>query len=236
MGEAGSGKSSPLRFIALDTLSDRPVLKATRDRNKGVLPAWLSFALWVRMSADRGAPVPIEDVIAEFIRTQGEADLAEDMRRAVRGNRIVLLVDGLDEAIEPTAAQTLIALLTMFVDRRSVPVVATSRPHGARHLSGLGKLGSFRPCTAIGYQRRALANLWFGVLEKFEAELSATQLQSAPRARREKRKRSLRRYGKHGNSTAVANAFVSTCIDKPPQRGKTRREAALPPARRSSIS
>ena len=185
VGEAGSGKSSLLRFIALDTLSDRPVLKATRDRNKGVLPAWLSFALWVRMSADRGAPVPIEDVIAEFIRTQGEADLAEDMRRAVRGNRIVLLVDGLDEAIEPTAAQTLIALLTTFVDRRSVPVVATSRPHGARHLSGLG--GSWDRSVLAPLsddQRRALANLWFGVLEKFEAESSATQLQIGARAKR----------------------------------------------------
>jgi hypothetical protein len=185
VGAAGSGKSSLLRFLALDILSIRPVLQATKDRHKSSLPVWLPFALWARMSADRGAPVPIEDVVGEFFRAQGEPRLAENMRRAVAGKGIVLLVDGLDEATDPTAAQTLIAVLTAFIDRNNIAMVATSRPHGARNMMGLG--GSWDRSVLAPLsddQRHALAVLWFGVLERFEAASGAVPSQINVRARR----------------------------------------------------
>jgi len=185
VGDAGCGKSSLLRFLALDLLSDQPILKVTKDRFNGALPVWLPFALWVRMTADRHAPVPLEDVIGEFFRAQGETSLGDDLRRAVLGKRVVLLVDGLDEASDPTAAQTLLALLTAFVERNSIPVVATSRPHGARNLAGLG--GSWDRSVLAPLsddQRRALAGLWFGVLERFEAGSSATDAQINARVKR----------------------------------------------------
>ncbi len=69
MGEAGSGKSSLLRFVALDILSDHPVLKSTKGRTKSTIPVWLRFAFG-KASALIAAPFLIEDAVAEFFRTQ----------------------------------------------------------------------------------------------------------------------------------------------------------------------
>lgn len=185
LGDAGTGKSTLLRFLALDILSDAPKLAVTRDRYKDLTPVWLPFALWARMSMNQPAPVAIEDAAAEFLRAQGGTELAEHMRRAVLGKRVVLLVDGIDEAIDPNTSQTLLAVLTAFVDRTGVPVIATSRPHGVRSLTGLG--GAWERTTLAPLsddQRHALANLWFSVLERFEADASASENQIRLRARR----------------------------------------------------
>ncbi len=146
---------------------------------------WLPFALWARMSTNRPAPVSIEDAVAEFLRAQGRAELAEHMRRAVLGKRVVLLVDGIDEATDPNTAQMLLAVLTAFVDRTGAPVVATSRPHGVRSLTGLG--GAWERVTLAPLsddQRHALASLWFSVLERFEADTGVSESQIGVRSRR----------------------------------------------------
>ena len=186
VGEAGSGKSSLLRFVALDILADAPVLKSVKERRMRAIPVWLPFALWARMSVERGTPVPIEDAVSEFFRSQGETELAEDMQRAVCGKKgIVLLVDGLDEASDATAARSLLAVLTVLADRSGIPIAATSRPHGARNLGELA--GSWDRCDLAALsddQRRALASLWFGVLENLETGSTATQSQIRARARR----------------------------------------------------
>lgn len=184
LGEAGSGKSSLLRFLALDILAEHPALEVVRGRFAKAIPVWLPFALWVRMSVERNAPLPIEDAVCEFFRSQGDASLAEEMRRAVCGHRIVLLVDGLDEASDAVAARTLVAVLTAFASRTEIPILATSRPHGARDLGDLA--GSWDRCHLAALsdeQRHALASLWFRVLESFEAGTSGAPSQIRARAR-----------------------------------------------------
>jgi len=185
VGEAGSGKSSLLRFVALDILADKPALEAVKNRFAKAIPVWLPFALWVRMSIEHGSPVAIEDAVSEFFRSQGDTGLADEMRRAVGGQNIVLLADGIDEASDVTAARTLVAVLTAFSSRTGIPILATSRPHGARNLSELAS--SWDRCNLAALsdaQRHALASLWFGVLEGFEAGASATPSQIQGRAKR----------------------------------------------------
>jgi hypothetical protein len=185
LGDAGSGKSTLLRFLALDILSDAPELTVSRERYQDLIPVWLPFALWVRMSINQQSPVAIEDAAAEFLRAQGGAELAEHMRRAVSEKRVILLVDGIDEAADPSTAQMLFALLTTFVDRTGVAVVATSRPHGARSLTGLG--GTWertRLAPLSDNQRQVLANLWFLALERFEADAGVSDAQIRARSRR----------------------------------------------------
>jgi hypothetical protein len=184
VGDAGSGKSSLLRFVALDILADQPVLEAVKSRFAKAIPVWLPFALWVRMSVERGSPVAIEDAVFEFFRSQGDTGLADDMRRVVGGRNIVLLADGIDEASDATAARTLVAVLTAFGSRTGIPILATSRLHGARNLSELA--GSWDRCNLAALsdtQRYALASLWFAVLEDFEAG-GATPTQIRGRAKR----------------------------------------------------
>jgi hypothetical protein len=183
IGEAGSGKSSLLRFLALDILAEDPVLESVRERFANATPVGLPFALWVRLSIDRGTPVSMEDAVAEFFRSQGETDLSEDIGRVINSQNILLLVDGLDESPDATATRTLIAVLTAMSGRNGISIIATSRPHGARNLREFA--GSWERCNLAAFsdaQRRALAHLWFGVLERFEAGSSGAEAHIKARA------------------------------------------------------
>lgn len=130
VAEAGAGKTTLLRFLALEILSDCSNITVLRDRYAGFIPVWVPFALWTRMAEGKDHPPPLEDVVHAFIAAQSDLELANDMRRALSGDRIVLLVDGLDEAKTDAASDTLLAVLTQFAERRSLPVFATTRPHG----------------------------------------------------------------------------------------------------------
>ena len=183
VGEAGSGKTSLLRFLALDILADAPVLNSVKERYARAMPVWLPFALWARMAVERA--VPVEDAVFEFFRAQGDAELAEDMRRAIRSKKIVLLVDGIDEASDATVARSLVAVLATMARTTALPIIATSRPHGAQNLGELA--GGWDRCnlaTLSDAQRLALARLWFEVLENLEAVSGATSSQIRGRARR----------------------------------------------------
>ena len=119
VGEAGSGKSSLLRFVALDILADAPVLNSVKERFATCDPGVVTVRAvgahdrrTRRTGADRRCSF-------EFFRSQGDAELAEDMRRAVCGKGIVLLVDGIDEASDATAARSLVAVLAQMADQNS---------------------------------------------------------------------------------------------------------------------
>jgi hypothetical protein len=98
--DAGAGKTTLLRFLALDVLSDTPEIEAVRNHYAGYIPVWVPFALWARMAEGIDHPPPLEDVVHAFIAAQNDVPLANDMRRALGSQKIVLLVDGLDEADE----------------------------------------------------------------------------------------------------------------------------------------
>jgi hypothetical protein len=165
VGDAGAGKSTLLRFLALDILAEGPELTSVREQYSGYLPVWVPFALWARMAVDRGAPPALEDVVVAFFRAQNEPALAEDMRRALAGLRVFLLVDGLDEAVDSTAATTLASNLFAFAERHDLPVLATTRPHGVR---GNWLRAELAPLSDA--QQHALATIWFRLLEAYETE------------------------------------------------------------------
>jgi predicted NACHT family NTPase len=95
---AGAGKTTLLRYLALDILSDTPTLRGVAARFTGYVPVWVPFALWVRMCEAKDCPPPLEDVVHGFTHALNEPETAEIMRRVLRTGKIVLLVDGLDEA------------------------------------------------------------------------------------------------------------------------------------------
>ena len=110
---------------------------------------------------------PLEDVVHAFIAAQNDVALANDMRRVLASPKIVLLVDGLDEARGGTAPDTVLAGLTTFVEMRNVPVIATSRPHGMRALSGIGgNWTRLRLAPLSETKRDALALLWYRIPER----------------------------------------------------------------------
>ena len=183
--EAGAGKTTLLRFIALEILSDASSVAVLRNRYSGFVPVWVPFALWTRMAEGKDHPPPLEDVVHAFIAAQSDVDLANDMRRVLNGDRTILLVDGLDEAQTEAASDTLLAVLTQFVERRNIPVFATSRPHGVRSLAGLGgNWTQARLAPLSEPQRHALARLWYHILERSELGAAASETEVVAHAER----------------------------------------------------
>ena len=167
--DAGMGKSTLLRVIALDILSDSPKLTAFREL-EGFIPVWVPFALWTRMASDRAAPPPLEDVVREFYRAQSEPELGEAVARALGTSKAIVLVDGLDESSDATAARTVAALLATFAESRRLPVLVTSRPHGLQGIAGFGGRWARAELAPLSdAQRHALSKLWFKVIGGLEA-------------------------------------------------------------------
>jgi hypothetical protein len=168
--DAGMGKSTLLRVVALDMLSDVPKLAAVRGNFEGFFPVWVPFALWTRMASARAAPPSLEDVVREFYRAQSEPQLGEALVRALGTSKVVLLIDGLDESSDPVAARTVGAVLATFAETRNLAALVTSRPHGLQGLAGFGARwvrAELAPLSEA--QRHAVAKLWFRVICDLEA-------------------------------------------------------------------
>jgi hypothetical protein len=171
LGLAGAGKSTLLRFIALDMLSDDPTFVTLRRQFPDFLPVWVSFAFWTKLiSADKDRCSAI-DAIEAWFRRQDEPDIQALVRKAYEDKRLLLLVDGIDEWDNETAANTAFGLLQSFTERHSVPAIMTSRPHGFRLITGLD--GSWRISEIAPFspeQQTALAKTWFTHLNSGDGE------------------------------------------------------------------
>ena len=158
--DAGAGKTTLLRYLALEILSDTPALGAVSERYANYVPVWVPFALWAGMSEGKVQPPPLEEAVYGFMQALNEPELAEGMRRVLRTNKFVLLVDGLDETREQSIADALIVSVTIMAEQAGVSVFATSRPHGVKALSGIGGTwGRVRLAPLSEQQRGTLALL-----------------------------------------------------------------------------
>ncbi len=163
LGSPGTGKSSLLRFIALNLLQPSPQLHSLAQHWGGFLPVWLPFALWTRL-IDRagGEQRSLRDALLDWFRSWDEERLWPLVERALDDERLLLLVDGLDECTNDAAGRIAVQLLTVFAAQRAVPVVVTSRPRGFQRLGvedmgwQVGELADFS-----SDQQTLLAQRWF---------------------------------------------------------------------------
>jgi len=130
-GAPGAGKSTLLRFVALDLLSETPRLAALAKARPACIPVWVPFAYWTEMLSRRP---PDECTLRSFLRSWFESweahDLAQIVDPALTDDRLLLLIDGIDEWRSTDAAGLAIQRLNEFVESRSVPLVCSSRPYG----------------------------------------------------------------------------------------------------------
>jgi hypothetical protein len=165
LGLAGAGKSTLLRFVALDMLSQSPRFITLRRQYPEFLPVWVSFAFWTKLIAADKDRCSLVDAIEAWFRRQDESDLLTLVRKAFDDKRLFLLVDGIDEWDNETAANTAFGLLQSFTERYSIPALMTSRPHGFRLITGLD--GSWRVSEIAPFaldQQIHLAKIWFAHL------------------------------------------------------------------------
>jgi hypothetical protein len=186
LGNPGHGKSALLRVLALDLLSDSPFMRGAVDRFGTRLPVWLPFAF---VSTRVAAGDSIADAGAAWIKKNGgDESLAKLLRQAIVDDRLLLLVDGLDEWSDPDRARETILALQGFLSQSKAACFVTARPLGYERLdrmSGDWKHGSLQPLSAD--QQHALARIIFdGVrtsasdaAKQIEAEKFSRQLQGA---------------------------------------------------------
>ena len=163
LGGPGSGKSTLLRFVAIDLLEESPRLNLLSQKWGQFLPVWVPFALWTKMiSIQATAPCSLSEILYSWLKSWDEERLWPLIQNVLEDERLLLLVDGLDEWTNESAARIALDRLLVFIGQRNTPAIITSRPHGFNRLglqtSGwqLGELSDFSTT-----QQKQLLRIWF---------------------------------------------------------------------------
>ncbi|WP_417818890.1 NACHT domain-containing protein [Tritonibacter scottomollicae] len=166
LGDAGAGKSTLLRAIALDLLGDQSVFKALGQRWGDRLPIILPFAKWARATSIQDGEISLRDLVAQSLQPLLTSDIVSLVNRAVDEQRIVLIVDGLDEWSNEQAARTALQTLLTFVQVHNIPTLVSGRPQGLRRIGSLPQSWSTAELAPLSStQQGYLANVWFRHLQ-----------------------------------------------------------------------
>jgi NACHT domain len=163
LGSPGSGKSTFLRFLAIDILQEVPQLSLLAEKWGGFLPVWVPFAWWTKMIHQTSSSAcSLSEMLYAWLKSWDEEKLFSLVEKALSDKRLLLLIDGLDEWANEDAARIALDRLQLFIGQRNIPAIATSRPQGFDKLSvqggnwEIGELSSFS-----SDQQKELAKIWF---------------------------------------------------------------------------
>ena len=157
-GAPGSGKSTVLRCLALDLVRTPELFPAVHDRLGARIPLVIPFALWSRLAAKEQREVGLAEVIREAFRAfVPQRELEDSFIEALFDERLVLLIDGLDEYSDEQAARTTLATIETFVRTHEVFTIATARPAGLRRLGPMS--GHWKTARLVELQPRQQRDL-----------------------------------------------------------------------------
>ena len=162
-GDPGSGKSSFLRFLALDILNESPTMEIVSEKWGSYLPVWIPFALWTKIiNQAQIGDSSVTAVVSAWLKSWSADSAIPLVEKALKDKRLLLLVDGLDEHSNNDAAKIALNQLEVFLGSNDVSVIATTRPHGFEKL-GMKTEGWQQSSIAdlsIDQQKR-LVSIWF---------------------------------------------------------------------------
>ncbi|MFZ5480839.1 MAG: NACHT domain-containing protein [Myxococcota bacterium] len=161
LGGPGSGKSSALRFVQLDLLSDAPVSPEIAAAWGSRLPVWISFPYWTALIARSPSGCSLPECVRRWLEQYGYAEVWPLVDEALADDRVLLLVDGLDEWSTPESAESAAHLLQVYVQARNLPVIAAGRPHGVKRLDLAGGGWRLAELAELSQtQQSTLVGLW----------------------------------------------------------------------------
>ena len=162
LGDAGSGKSTVLRAIALDLLGEQTRFPELGERFGRHLPIHVSFARWASETARDGARVGLKEIVRRSLQPMLTSPIVELLDRAIDERRVLLLVDGLDEWNAEQAARTTLSHLITMVAANDMPAIVSGRPRGLETIGQLPaewRRGTIAPLSES--QQRVIAGTWF---------------------------------------------------------------------------
>lgn len=131
-GNPGAGKSSLLRFLALDLLSAEPRFASLNWDWGSPIPLWIPFGRWTELITE--GKRSLMSLVKTWLEELGRPELATLYSKALEDGRAVLLVDGLDEWKTEAAARVAFDQLRIYVGERDLRAVATTRPSAFQKL------------------------------------------------------------------------------------------------------
>jgi hypothetical protein len=180
LGGAGFGKSAALRVVIHSLLIDGGRFPALAKSWGQRLPLLLPFGFLTRHFAENETPT-IEGALKAWLIVLGARnDVLTLLEEMLGDERLLLLVDGLDEWQNREVAVTALTALTTYVQTRRLPLVATSRPLGFERISDFGpdwKRANLLPLSSA--QQQEFATYWFRHFHKTEAALDELALEQA---------------------------------------------------------
>ncbi|GII34160.1 NACHT domain-containing protein [Planotetraspora mira] len=173
VGRPGAGKSSLLRFTATDLLSSQPQSIALQREHASDLPIWLPFGFLCR-HLEASTENSLVSAAEAWLKSQSATHLWPLVQRALQDDRLLLLVDGVDEWGDVGAAERALGILEAFLGRTNASAILSTRPYAVDRLNWTRRwaLAEITPLT--DQQRRIIAA---GIL------LPVTQSEAAPAAR-----------------------------------------------------
>lgn len=163
LGEAGCGKSTLLRVVALDLLHGQAHFPELAARWGQHIPVYVPFARWASQVARDGNQIGIKEIVRRSLEQLLTSSIADLLDRAIDDQRVLLLIDGLDEWSSEQAARATLSALVTTVEAHEVPVIVSGRPRGLSRIGALPanwKRGTVAPLSTA--QQAAIAGRWFG--------------------------------------------------------------------------
>lgn len=161
LGEQGSGKSILVRYLILDLLKESPNLSKLSDKWGCYLPVWIPFALCSK-KISQDTDISIKEILRNWFKSHDREDLFKLVEQALNDERLLLLIDGLDEWSDRLSAKSALDRINIFIDNKMVPVIITSRPYGFVKLESKisnSEIVNLAPLTSD--QQSKLSLIWF---------------------------------------------------------------------------
>lgn len=164
-GAPGSGKTTFLRHLVLDMLLDSPALTLWTRRLGDRLPVWLPFHFFTwRQARYRDANASLAATLRAWLEQHDAAGLWPLVEVALEDERLLLIVDGLDEWVSESAGRSALTGLETFLGTREVPALVSARPYGLDRMPLAGEWDYASIAELSPAQQRNLAGRWFGAV------------------------------------------------------------------------
>jgi hypothetical protein len=162
VADAGAGKSTLLRFLVLDLLDEEPRWSGMSSRWGDRLPIWLPFHFFTqRVAEGSGGTASLAAAIRAWFEQHDAASIWPLVESALADERLLLVVDGLDEWVNDAAGRYAASAVDTFATTHAAAVVVSTRPYGLSQLA-LGGGWSYAHIAPLSRaQQRTLSTRYF---------------------------------------------------------------------------